>query len=70
MKLHPFEGTKAGQPVVRFTSNNSRAEVDQFVADAGLTPDWSRLSGPTASKINGKAFQLWELPAAKTDNGR
>ena len=42
---------------------------DQFVADAGLTPDWSRLSGPTASKINGKAFQLWELPAAKTDNG-
>jgi acyl-CoA reductase-like NAD-dependent aldehyde dehydrogenase len=72
MKLHPWESIdrSTGQPVVRFPSDTSRAEVDRFIADAGLkAADWSRLSvGPTG-RIGGKRVQLWELPAAKADTG-
>ena len=51
-----------GRFFVRFTSDDSRQAIEQFVAEHGLSVDWSNIIMGSTGTLNGRRFEMFRLP--------
>jgi hypothetical protein len=62
MSIH-LDGSD-GKPFVRFTSDDPRESVEQFLAERGLVGNWPALVQSSTGVINGHRFAQLRLPLA------